>query len=246
MKTLYLIPVPIGTHKDVFPKINETIINEIDLFIVENAKTVRAFLKDILTFPIQQANIVEIYNGKDENACIDEIKKTSTNAKIALLSEAGCPAVADPGAIIVKKCHELGIKIVPLVGPSSIILSLMASGLNGQSFTFNGYLPQKGEERTNKLTQLEKISSTHNQTQIFIETPYRNNQMLKALVDVLNANTLLCVASNLHCDNQLIKTQSIAAWKKEKINFDDMPTIFLFLANGKVTNANAKKCFKRF
>ena len=146
---------------------------------------------------------------------------------IAIMSEAGCPGVADPGAVIVKLAHEKGIQVVPLVGPSSILLALMASGMNGQSFCFHGYLPIDAEERVRKIKLLEKDSITRKQTQLFIETPYRNNQLLKDLVTHCDASTRLCIACNLTLPDQFISTKKISAWKKDLPDLNKKPAVFL-------------------
>jgi 16S rRNA (cytidine1402-2'-O)-methyltransferase len=144
-----------------------------------------------------------------------------------IMSESGCPGVADPGAVIVKLAHEMGIQVIPLVGPSSILLALMASGMNGQSFAFNGYLPIDKDDKKSALKSLEKLSFDKNQTQIFIETPYRNNKLLEDIVQLLQPNTHLCVATDITLETEYIKTMRIQEWKKTKVDLHNRPTIFI-------------------
>ena len=146
---------------------------------------------------------------------------------MGLMSEAGCPGVADPGAVIVKLAHEKGIQVIPLVGPSSILLAMMASGMNGQSFTFHGYLPIEKDEKKASFKTLERVSFEKNQSQIFIETPYRNNKLLEDLVQTLHPETHLCIATDITLPTEYIKTKKIAAWKKETIDLHKRPTIFI-------------------
>ena len=189
---LYLIPTRLGDNPplEVLPISIKKIIESIDDYIVENEKTARRFIKRVTpgkSQPSLKLKVLNKYTTREElntymNPCLEGVS-------VGLLSEAGCPAIADPGADIVKLAHELNIRVIPLVGPSSIILALMASGMNGQSFTFNGYLPIDKGERKSKLKSLERLSSEQNQAQIFIETPYRNNKLLEDMVAILNPNT---------------------------------------------------------
>lgn len=155
------------------------------------------------------------------------IKPCLQGINVGLMSEAGCPGVADPGAVIVKIAHERGIQVVPLVGPSSILLALMASGMNGQSFAFNGYLPIDKSEKKSALKNLEKLSHDKNQSQLFIETPYRNNKLLEDLLQTLQNNTLLCIACDITLPTEYIKTLRVADWKKTKIDLHNRPCIFI-------------------
>jgi 16S rRNA (cytidine1402-2'-O)-methyltransferase len=200
----------------------------IDEFVVENEKSARKFLKSIGTKIPQNDLILHVLNEHSGN---EEIKTLSgilkKNKNIGLLSEAGCPAVADPGAQLVRLAHEQNIKVIPLTGPSSIILSLMASGLNGQSFTFHGYLPRESSQRKMKLAAIEKDSQKKNQTQIFIETPYRNIQLLTDILQTCEPGTRLCIACNITSPDEFIKTRSIAEWKKNIPEINKIPAIFL-------------------
>ncbi|MDN3585558.1 SAM-dependent methyltransferase [Pedobacter aquatilis] len=227
--TLYLIPVPLAEEaaaKTFTPYLVET-INKIDTYIVENSKTARKFLKEAGLNTPQKDLIVHDYgkhNRSDLNQFFHELK---AGKDVGLMSEAGCPGVADPGSDIVAEAHKRGIKVMPLVGPSSILLALMASGFNGQSFAFWGYLPIDKEQRTKRIKDLDLSASRYKQTQIFIETPFRNNQMLEEVLKSCKPNTQLCIASNLTAGNEFIKTQSVYNWRKEKIDLHKQPTIFL-------------------
>lgn len=154
-------------------------------------------------------------------------KELMTGKDVGLMSEAGCPGVADPGAEIVSEAHKRGIKVVPLVGPNSLLLALMSSGFNGQSFTFHGYLPIDKVERVKKIKELEQLAEKNKQTQLFIETPFRNNHLYEDIIKNTAANTLLCVASNITGEDEYIRTQSIGQWRQEKIDLHKKPTIFL-------------------
>ncbi|WP_316808555.1 SAM-dependent methyltransferase [Pedobacter agri] len=227
--TLYLIPVPLAkevAHKTFTPYLVDT-INQIDTYIVENSKTARRFLKEAGLKTPQKDLIVHDYgkhNRTDLGQFFNELK---AGKDVGLMSEAGCPGIADPGADIVAEAHRRGIKVVPLVGPSSILLALMASGFNGQSFAFWGYLPIDKEQRTKRIKDLDLSASRYKQTQIFIETPFRNNQLFEEVLKSCKPNTQICVASNLTAEDEFIKTQSVYNWRKEEIDLHKKPTIFL-------------------
>ncbi|MFD2583171.1 SAM-dependent methyltransferase [Pedobacter vanadiisoli] len=227
--TLYLIPVPLAeevAHKTFTPYLVDT-INQIDTYIVENSKTARRFLKEAGLKTPQKDLIVHDYgkhNRKDLGQFFTELV---AGKDVGLMSEAGCPGIADPGADIVAEAHKRGIKVVPLVGPSSILLALMASGFNGQSFAFWGYLPIDKEQRTKRIKDLDISASRYKQTQIFIETPFRNNQLFEEVLKSCKPNTQVCVASNLTAPDEFIKTQSVYNWRKENIDLHKQPTIFL-------------------
>jgi 16S rRNA (cytidine1402-2'-O)-methyltransferase len=231
--TLYLIPAPLGESYDLpIPKQVVDIVHSLEVFITERGKTARQYLKQLETpIPFQDMTFFEL--NKFTN--LDELPSFLAPAlelgkDVGLMSEAGCPGVADPGADVVKLAHELGLNVVPLVGPSSILLALMASGLNGQTFAFQGYLPIKMPERSKRISQLEHIAKRANQTQIFIETPYRNDAFLADLLKHLSPETLLCVATDLTLPTQYIKTKSVFSWKMDELpNLNKRPTIFLFL-----------------
>lgn len=231
---LYLIPVGLGDSnpEHVFPSENSKIINSIDHFIVENEKTARRFIKHILPEKSQQSLQLYPLNKFTDPIEIPQYLDAAINGlNIGLMSEAGCPGVADPGAEVVKLAHQFNLQVVPLIGPSSILLAMMASGMNGQSFTFHGYLPIDKKERKNELKNLERISVEKNQAQIFIETPYRNTKFLQDLVEILHPETLICVACDLSLPSQFIKTASAQEWEKIKTDLHKRPAIFIIQKN---------------
>jgi 16S rRNA (cytidine1402-2'-O)-methyltransferase len=228
--TLYLIPVPLAENtaaKSFTPYLTDT-INSIKEFIVENEKTARRFLKEAKLKTPQSELLVHDY-GKHNRAdgTAEFFKGLQAGNDVGLMSEAGCPGIADPGAEIVEKAHRMGIKVVPLVGPSSILLALMASGFNGQSFTFHGYLPIDKVERAKKIRELENLSIKNDQTQLFIETPFRNNPMLEEILKTCNPKTRLCIACDLTAETELVQTKTIAEWQKKAPEVHKRPTIFL-------------------
>lgn len=227
---LYLIPITLGecNPDDVLPQTVKRAIEFIDCYIVENEKTARKFIKSIYPEKVQSSLILSTLNKHTEIADHNEmIKPCLQGINIGLMSEAGCPGVADPGAAIVKLAHEKGIQVVPLVGPSSILLAMMGSGMNGQSFAFNGYLPIDKSDKKSALKNYEKLSHDKNQSQIFIETPYRNNKLLEDFLQTLQPNTHLCIAADITLPTEYIKTLRVAEWKKTKIDLHNRPTIFI-------------------
>jgi 16S rRNA (cytidine1402-2'-O)-methyltransferase len=215
---LYLIPVTLGETPidQVLPTYNHDIIVGISHFIVENLRSARRFLKKVEpSIDIDQLTFCEL-NQHIDHKHIDSYLEPLLKQKlpIGIISEAGCPAVADPGADVVAIAQRKGLKVVPLVGPSSMIMSVMASGLNGQSFAFNGYLPIDDSQRTARIKQLESRAWNESQTQLFIETPYRNVKMMQTLLAVLRPQTRICVASNITCSDEQIKTRTVADWKQ--------------------------------
>jgi len=227
---LYLIPVPLGEHDpmDVLPQKIKRTIDFIDDYIVENEKTARKFIKSIHPEKVQATLRLSALNKHTEISEHNKMIQPCREGKnVGLMSEAGCPGVADPGAAIVKLAHENGIQVVPLVGPSSILLAMMGSGMNGQSFAFNGYLPiDKGEKKT-ALKNFEKLSLDKNQSQLFIETPYRNNKLFEDILQALQPNTHLCIAADLTLPTEYIKTLRVQEWKKTKIDLHNRPAIFI-------------------
>jgi 16S rRNA (cytidine1402-2'-O)-methyltransferase len=228
---LYLLPVPLGDDadpKDVLPETVARSIEFIDYYIVENEKTARKFIKAILPTkkqPDLKLSILNKHTLASEHVAF--IQPCMEGKNVGLMSEAGCPGVADPGAAIVKLAHEKGIQVVPLVGPSSILLAMMASGMNGQSFAFNGYLPiDKGDKKA-ALKNFEKLSQEKSQSQIFIETPFRNNRLLDDLLALLQPNTHLCIAADITLPTELIKTRTVAQWKKDQPDLHNRPAIFI-------------------
>ena len=211
-----------------FPEFNDSIINSIDHFVVENIKVSIAFIKK--TYPQKEINYdnFELLNEDDQIETSKHLSPCIDGKNIGLLSDAGCPNIADPGSKLILHAHENNIKVIPLVGPSSIFLAMMGSGLNGNNFSFNGYLPIDENERSRKIKKLEIISLKNNQSQIFIETPYRNQKLLNEFLKVLNNNTYLCIAKNIGSNNEYIKTKKIHEWKKLKFTIDKEPAIFVF------------------
>lgn len=222
---LYAIPSSLGGPAlEALPEPAIRIVKSLKDFAVENAKSARAFLGEF-GLPVRDLNIFEIENNKDHLAPL------RAGRAMGLLSEAGCPAIADPGATLVEAARREGFRVVPLVGPSSILLALMASGLEGQRFTFCGYLPRENLERIQKLREIEKRSRKENETQIFIETPYRNDAMFQALLEACAPQTRLCMASNLTMKDESIQTRSIANWRQAPALPGKRPTVFLLLAS---------------
>ena len=228
--TLYLIPTTLGETEpfEVLPMSVKKTIEQVNHYIVENEKSARRFIKKISprkSQPSLQLYILDRFTDEIESqhyldACFEGID-------VGLLSEAGVPGIADPGAIVVKMAHHKNIKVKPLVGPSSIIMAMMASGLNGMNFSFNGYLPIDKVGRKKSIKQLERISFEKDQSQLFIETPYRNEKMFADLKKTLSVNTLLCVAVDITLPKEYIKTMSVEEWKKEKIDLHNRPAIFI-------------------
>lgn len=230
---LYLIPSPLGENEpnEVIPAPVLASLANFRTFVVEEVRTARRYLsKAGLKGHIGELEFFEL-NEHTDNATIEGyVRLFDHGNNVALISEAGLPAVADPGAQLVALCHRCGIEVVPAVGPSSLMLALMSSGLNGQSFAFCGYLPAKTDERRAKLKSIEKLSSQHRQTQIFIETPYRNDGMLADILSVCNGNTRICVAANITMPDAYIKTKTVSQWKQSPISIGKRPCVFLMLA----------------
>lgn len=231
---LYLIPVGLG-NGDVLPWIApETlaIARSLDRFVVENAKSARAFLKAIAhPLPIRSIAIDELNEHTPVGAIPGLLSPLKHGMSCGVLSEAGCPAVADPGAALVRAAHQAGVCVRPLVGPSSILLALMASGLNGQRFAFHGYLPAGAGDRAKRLRELEMVSLREDRTEIFIETPYRNLQTVETLLESCAPSTLLTIAAGLTTPSEMIETRSIAAWRKRGIPpISRVPAVFLLYA----------------
>ncbi|MCD0487189.1 SAM-dependent methyltransferase [Pedobacter sp. MC2016-14] len=228
--TLFLIPVPLAENasaKSYTPYLLDT-INALDTYIVENEKTARKFLKEAgLQKPQSELKIHDYGKHKRNDSMVPYFKELMTGKDVGLMSEAGSPGIADPGADVVAEAHKRGIKVVPLVGPSSILLALMASGFNGQSFTFHGYLPIDKTERGKRIKELEQLAIKNKQTQLFIETPFRNNHLYEDILKNTAAQTLLCVACNITGEDEMIKTMSIGQWRQERIDLHKKPTIFL-------------------
>lgn len=232
--TLYLIPVVLAEgaeSKSLTPYLEQT-INSINEYIVENEKTARKCLKNAGLKTPQSELIIHDYSKHNRNESIASyLKGLDAGNNVGFMSEAGCPGVADPGSDIVAEAHRRNIKVVPLVGPSSILLALMASGFNGQSFAFYGYLPIDKADRDRKLKDLESASERLGQTQIFIETPFRNNPFLEHLLKSCKPDTRLCIASNLTAEDEMIKSKSVGEWRKAVPDLHKKPTIYLLYRN---------------
>lgn len=227
---LYLFPVPLaeGHLGDVLPEYNIQLIKEIKYFIVENVRSARRFLKKCChDIDIDSLTFFTLNRQTPAAEIPPMLNPLRDGHSMGVISEAGCPAIADPGADVVAIAQKKGYEVVPLVGPSSILMSLMGSGFNGQSFAFNGYLPIEKAARAQKLKELERRSLREDQTQIFIETPYRNNRLIADIVATLSPQTLLCVASDITGPTQSILTRSVKEWGKINHNYDKTPAIFL-------------------
>lgn len=227
---LYLIPTTLGDNEplEVLPLSVKQVVERTNHFIVENEKSARRFIKKISPRKSQPGlQIYKLDKFTEELEAKDYLNACLEGKNVGLLSEAGVPAVADPGAIIVKLAHQKNIKVVPLVGPSSIIMALMASGMNGQNFAFNGYLPIDKAERKKKIKQLEKLSLEKNQSQLFIETPYRNEKMFADLLQSLTPTTQLCIAADITLATEYIRTMAVQEWKNAKPNLHKKPAIFI-------------------
>ena len=236
--TLFLIPNTLGETEalsSVLPEQVQRITSQLDYFVAENAKTARAFLKLVnanhpLAKPLQEIAISELNVNTPAAALAGLLAPLLAGQDGGLVSEAGVPAVADPGADLVRLAHQHNIPVRPLVGPSSLLLAVMASGLNGQSFAFNGYLPTDAAQRATRIKELEQRSRKEKQTQLFIETPYRNAAMLEALTAACAPGTLICVATDLSLPSETIRTMSASQWKSAKApDFHKKPTVFLLL-----------------
>lgn len=226
---LYLIPTSIGetSLKDVLLDRDILIVESLNYFIVETPKIARAHLKG-LNVVLQDLDMRVLNRHTRRKDIPFLLEPLIEGSNVGLMSDAGTPAIADPGSIVVRECHRLGVKVIPLIGPSSIILALMASGLNGQSFTFNGYLPRDSESRQRRIRELESISMKTGTSQVFMETPYRNKLLLKDIIQVCQKNTDLSIAVNVSGKDEYIKTMRIEEWRhKKSVNIINIPTIFI-------------------
>ena len=231
--TLFLIPTTLGDSAlaAVIPQDVQQRVRTLDYFVAENPKTARAYLKQVGTVKTLQELHIATLNEHTPDAAVAELAAPlRAGHNLGVMSEAGCPGIADPGAKLVLYAQRHGIRVVPLVGPSSILLALMASGLNGQRFVFHGYLPVADPEREKTLRELEKQSRRLQQTQIFIETPYRNQKLLLSILGACAGATLLCIAAEITLAGVDIRTMSVAEWKKRPPQLDRRPTLFLLLA----------------
>jgi 16S rRNA (cytidine1402-2'-O)-methyltransferase len=229
---LYLVPSPLSQNTPQMPILQQDLlkVQSCKTWVVESAKPARAALQFFsMPVPIRELEVIEIKTLTSEQQT-QLIKRCIAGENIGLMSDAGCPGIADPGAELVALAHRLGALVQPLVGPSSILLAMMASGLNGQNFHFHGYLPVEPKDRDRRIQTLEKESSQNKTTQIVIETPFRNQKLAEALIENLSKNTLLCIASDLSGEDESIQTQSVTDWNKMGLALDKAPTLFLWLA----------------
>jgi 16S rRNA (cytidine1402-2'-O)-methyltransferase len=230
---LYLIPTTIAdnTQQQVIPnQVKDTLVG-IKHFLAEDLRTARRYLSSLKVYPSIEELQFDLLNKETPTATIAQLMQPLANGfNLGVISESGCPGVADPGALAVAYAHAHGFQVVPLVGPSSILLALMASGLNGQQFAFNGYLPVDANEASKKIKELERESKVKNQTQIFIETPYRNNSVFMHLVKNLSPNTRLTVALDITGQQEVVTTQPVSVWKLRTVEWPKAPAVFLFLA----------------
>ena len=228
---LYLIPSLLGETdaEQVLPSYNHDIVVQIKYFIVENVRSARRFLKKVdKDIDIGTLTFYELSEHTDVTEIGNYLDPLKNGSAMGVISEAGCPAVADPGAAVVAIAQKQNLRVIPLVGPSSIIMAVMGSGFNGQSFAFNGYLPVKPAERAQKLKQLESRVYKENQTQLFIETPYRNAKMIETILSALRPETKLCIAAGITCPEEYIHTRTVAQWKKTALpSLNKVPAIFL-------------------
>jgi 16S rRNA (cytidine1402-2'-O)-methyltransferase len=231
LAALYLIPVTLGETSidQVLPPYNHEVIMGIRHFVVENIRSARRFLRQTdKAFPIDDCTFFEMGKHADEKQFSQYLQPLREGKPVGVISEAGCPAVADPGADIVRIAQREGLRVVPLVGPNSMIMAVMSSGLGGQSFAFNGYLPVDASDRAKRLKALESRAWTEGQTQLFIETPYRNEKMFQALLSNLRPQTRLCIAAGITTKDEFIQTLTILEWKKTKLpDLSKIPAIFL-------------------
>ena len=228
---LYLIPVSLGDAplSRVLPAWNASVVGEIRCFIVENVRSARRFLRQMdPAFPIDDCTFMEMGKHANERLFGNYLEPLRRGQSVGVISEAGCPAVADPGALVVELAQRQGLRVVPLVGPSSMIMAVMSSGLNGQSFAFNGYLPVEPADRAKRLKALEARAWQEGQTQLFIETPFRNRKMFDALVETLRPQTRLCIAAGITTPDEWIRTKSVQEWRQTALpDLSKTPAIFL-------------------
>jgi len=233
---IYLIPVPLGDNQpvEVLPATVFSVINSVDYYMVENIRSARRFLRKAgIAKSISDLTFFELNKKTSYSEAVTYLSAAFEGKNMGIISEAGMPGIADPGSEAVKAAHNKGLEVVPLVGPSSILLALTASGMNGQSFAFSGYLPIKQPERIKKIRQLETRSRNENQTQIFMETPYRNNPLFKDILSTCAKNTRICVASDITLPSEFIQTKTVAEWKNKLPELHKRPTIFILDAIGK-------------
>lgn len=243
--SLFLIPCLLGDTpvNSFIPSFNKEVVNSIDEYIVEDVRSARRFLiKMGITTPIDNLTFHSLNEHTSLESVSSYLEGLLKGRNVGLLSDAGCPGIADPGAEVVKLAHNHNIKVIPLVGPSSILLALISSGMNGQKFAFNGYLPKQKPERVTKLKQLEAESYKEGKTQIFIETPYRNDALFEDILASCRPETLLCIASDITLQTEYIRTKSISEWNSQKKSLNDHPSVFLI--GGNVQDSGKNKNYR--
>lgn len=230
---LYLIPTILAEGKfDTIPVQVRTELKRLSYFLVENVRTSRRYISGLkLGLRIEDLEFKELSKKTLDSDVAVLMKPVLEGESVGILSESGCPGIADPGAKAVTFAHEHNIEVVPLVGPTSVVLALMGSGMNGQKFTFNGYLPIKSSDLQRKIRELEQTSAKEYSSEIFIETPYRNNQLLENIIKIGNPETRLCIAKDLTGENEFIKTMSLRKWKSQKIDLHKIPCIYILQAS---------------
>lgn len=228
---IYLLPTWLAEgNLGPLPEHTRNVTVSLRYLLAENLRSARRYLKAIdRSVDIDAINFIEWNKNSDPAEILDILQPVMNGTDLGIISEAGCPGIADPGQLIVRMAHEMGIKVVPLTGPTSIFLALMASGMNGQQFRFHGYIPIDAGPRKKFIQYMEKEAGQRGETQIFMETPYRNNQLLKLLTETLNGDTLLCVAANISAENEFIRTRTVKYWKKHLPDLHKQPAIFLIL-----------------
>jgi 16S rRNA (cytidine1402-2'-O)-methyltransferase len=234
IKTVYLIPNELaeGTAEAYIPEIVKETLLSLRIIFCEDARTTRRFIGKLLRgrVSVEEYILFELTKNTTDQQLSEQINQIESLSNVGIISDAGCPGIADPGSLLVAWAHKQGVKVVPLPGPSSILLAIMASGLNGQSFAFNGYLPIDRQERKKRIKELERISKSSKQTQLFIETPYRNDKMLDDLIEVCDKSTLLTISADLTGGTEQIITKPVSQWKKGELELGKRPTMFGFLA----------------
>ena len=234
IKKLYLIPNELaeGTADKYIPDIVKDVLTDIRVIFCEDARTTRRYISKIVKgkAKVEDYILFELTKSTTEQQLVNQVNQIEAVCEVGIISDAGCPGVADPGALMVAWAHRNGIQVIPLPGPSSILLAIMASGLNGQSFAFHGYLPIDRQARRAKIKELEKISRQLKQTQLFIETPFRNDKMLEDLIEIAENTTLLSVAVDITAETEQIMTKPVASWAKESLSLHKRPCMFAFLA----------------
>ena len=232
MKTpgkLYLIPCPISDLTTVIPENTRQVIKNTDYFLVENVRSARRYISSLkLGLKIEGLRFELLDKNSSPSDILNLLGPVREGRNAGIISEAGCPGVADPGSLAVKTAHKIGIQVIPLVGPSSILMALMGSGFSGQAFAFHGYLPIDKMDRAKEIRSLEAVANKSGQSQIFMETPYRNDNLLTSLLEVCQPQTLLCIATGINSDEESIKTNTIQFWRNNPIVIGKVPTIFAF------------------